>query len=348
MLFSHSLLHTFLTMTHDGGWFSVTYEPDQDFKGMSITEFIPVRAVEYLTRTNLALGLVEKKRHCDSNFNYLTKKLKFNAHLTIPASAWFTQRNFTGHWRTRLEESGVPLNTILGIPAEPAKKNKRPREDDSDDWIELTYHLNQDFDGMSMIDHMPLHAYHYLKRTNPSLDMHGSMGKTCDAAFNDLCMTFKLAPNVGTAAVDWYTSLHAGEWRTVLKEQGTPIEEVLGSDPVVRKKARTDKLLPHFFVVAGSGKCETYSFDSQDKARRKHVMDEIAQLLDYGNGPVMTDYLLAWLCGDYEEKDIPAEYQEVKEAYAEIAPLPNEWAGGFSSVSIANASASTTTISYDD
>lgn len=215
-----------------------------------------------------------------------------------------------------------------------------------DDWIELTYRLNQDFDGMHEVDRMPLRAYAYLQRTNPSLDMHGSMGKRCTAAFNDLPMSFRSAGSASPAA-QWYTSLHAGQWRTVLMNKGIPIEEVL-SDAPVKKRARTEaiKLAPHFFVVVGGG-CHVYSFDAPDIARRKLVMDTVSAAINEADDDIdMVTLLFDRLCGSADASDIPPEYQEINEVYDAIKPLPSEWSSGYGDINIGLASASTTILKY--
>src|SRR5688572_3578670 len=81
-LLNHSFIPTTMANpTYDGGWFTVTYKLDHDYKGVTTTEHIPVRAFEYLVRTNPSLGLTNGKgKHCNSPFNYLNKAVKFAQH----------------------------------------------------------------------------------------------------------------------------------------------------------------------------------------------------------------------------------------------------------------------------
>jgi hypothetical protein len=145
------------------------------------------------------------------------------------------------------------------------------------------------------------------------------------------------------------------EWRTVLKDAGIEISTILTEiEQPKKKKTRLDidpptssKLLPHVIVVASPGECNTYFLDSQDKERRKEVMDILRNVHNKDeHGPAIADYLLKRLGGIFEEDDIPEDCQEVKEAYDKIAPLDGEWVVfEENDIATAHPSASTTVIS---
>jgi hypothetical protein len=225
--------------TADRGWFSVTYQLDQDFKGESIREFIPIAAFEHLTHTNLALGLVIKGKHCNTPFNYLPKNIVFAPFVTIPTTSWFTQTNpaFDGHWRDALKSKDI--HDVLGVPK--PRSPKKPRVDEPTEikapvaetpWVTVTTILDQDFDGLTLVEDMPRKAYHYLVRTNPSLDMHGSMDKTCDSNFNDLAHIVSPASQITRRTRDWFES-NLGcdhQWCELLKEIDVTLIEILVGD----------------------------------------------------------------------------------------------------------------------
>jgi len=306
----------------DCEWIKLTYEPDQDYKGMRITELMPLRAFEYLVRTNPAIGLRDNKnKRCDTPFNKLTKIFKSAPHCTYPTSTWFTRQGMEGHWRSRLQDLGVALDVILGTAAAPLvpvpkKATKRALEMDVVDggWLELTYELDGDFEGYGIVgaEHMPVRAFEYLQHTNPCLDMHGSLGKTCFTPFNELKNRHtELTPQIIRPVSEWFESPHDGEWRGILKAQGVTMDDILHADfnpNTKKKKARIEKLRPHAFVVALDDACNTYFFDSQDEKKRERVSSVICGIVNK-HGEKQADYLLSWLGGQIDESAIPEDLE---------------------------------------
>lgn len=117
---------------------------------------------------------------------------------------------------------------------------KRSRKDESE-WVSLTTFLDQDFAGMIVTETMPRRAYEFLKIENPSLDMRGSLGKTCDAAFNDLKHTC-VPTYPDTKIEDWFTSddFENGAWRKVLDEYD--LDDVLADLEVKEEKFESSLL----------------------------------------------------------------------------------------------------------
>jgi len=99
--------------SHDTDWFSVTYDLKQ---GEPLTELIPVRAFQYLTELNPALGYMPDGSLSHCRFNTIPKHVTEATFETSPTNKWFTlsDAKFTSHWRTGLMASGVPLDVILG------------------------------------------------------------------------------------------------------------------------------------------------------------------------------------------------------------------------------------------
>jgi hypothetical protein len=114
---------------------------------------------------------------------------------------------------------------------------KRPRESE---WIVLRTTLDQDFEGLTLSEIMPRLAHAYLVRENLTLDMRGSMGKTCTSAFNDLEHSIE-SYACDDSVYDWYQLSIPGydsEWRNVLQEAKVDIATVLGEHNPKTKRCK--------------------------------------------------------------------------------------------------------------
>ena len=78
---------------------------------------------------------------------------------------------------------------------------------------------------------------------------------------------------------------------------------------------------------------DVYHFICADRVRRERIAAIMREFVlgCIGDKPdpdlveQAAEYLLGWLAGQFVEAQIPVEYEEIKEYYAEIAPRKGEW-----------------------